>query len=387
MSQKEEMRELIERTLNVAEKAARIARACRSDPCLFSLLVQEKKGSDANKRFVQDFKTLADVLIQETVRFDLSQRYPALNDHIYGEEDNKFTNAKGESVVLAVQPSEAETRDLLSTVLDGNEGAAASLASIVHDSVHSIAADDLPFLQLLDGAEFDVNNIGVWIDPIDGTNEYITAATPKSTDGIYSTGLATATVLIGAFDRSTGSPIAGVVNQPFYSRVGGCDDGAYVGRHLWGVCQDDVRVNNLPAKESRARQSFANGQTVVVVSASESAAALQALASIGATAVPAAACGYKQLCVIDGHADAYFLSKGSTYRWDTCGPDAILRSNGGGVFMQSGEGLTYHVPNPGSEGSEDKAAKWNNAGGIIAARNTPVARKLSAVVWDAIRKQ
>ena len=32
------------------------------------LLVEEKKGIEKNHQFVQDFKTLADVLIQETVR-------------------------------------------------------------------------------------------------------------------------------------------------------------------------------------------------------------------------------------------------------------------------------------------------------------------------------
>ena len=50
-----------------SEKAANIARACRSEASLFELLVQEKTGADKNAKFVQDFKTLADVLIQAII--------------------------------------------------------------------------------------------------------------------------------------------------------------------------------------------------------------------------------------------------------------------------------------------------------------------------------
>lgn len=57
--------------IRVSEKAANIARACRQDQSLFKLLVQEKSDSEKNPRFFQDFKTLADVLIQETIRHDI----------------------------------------------------------------------------------------------------------------------------------------------------------------------------------------------------------------------------------------------------------------------------------------------------------------------------
>lgn len=60
--------------LEVSEKAARIARECRSEHELFALLVQEKSGAERNTRFMHDFKTLADVLIQETVKHYLTQK-------------------------------------------------------------------------------------------------------------------------------------------------------------------------------------------------------------------------------------------------------------------------------------------------------------------------
>lgn len=65
---------LLESIIVVSEKAANIARICRQDRHLFQLLVQEKGTKEANPRFVRDFKTLADVLIQETVKHDLGKK-------------------------------------------------------------------------------------------------------------------------------------------------------------------------------------------------------------------------------------------------------------------------------------------------------------------------
>ena len=58
----------------LSEKAANLARIIRSEKALFDLLVEEKKGEQKNKRFLQDFKTLGDVLIQEMIRHDIAQK-------------------------------------------------------------------------------------------------------------------------------------------------------------------------------------------------------------------------------------------------------------------------------------------------------------------------
>lgn len=63
--------QLLKSLVIASEKAANIARVVRQNEHLFELLVQEKVGESANSRFVRDFKTLADVLIQEMVRHDL----------------------------------------------------------------------------------------------------------------------------------------------------------------------------------------------------------------------------------------------------------------------------------------------------------------------------
>ena len=64
---------LLSALIKASEKAANIARVCRSDQQLFALLVEEKKEEEANKRFLNDFKTLADVLIQETIKHDIGE--------------------------------------------------------------------------------------------------------------------------------------------------------------------------------------------------------------------------------------------------------------------------------------------------------------------------
>lgn len=119
---------LLQAVVGASEKAAHIARLCRREEPLFRLLVAEKTGADRNRRFLQDFKTLADVLIQEVIKHDLGKevgdgtggspgcprippaprlspavcppptpQFPALQGHIHGEESNEFRNAQGES--------------------------------------------------------------------------------------------------------------------------------------------------------------------------------------------------------------------------------------------------------------------------------------------------
>ena len=65
---------LLSSVLAVSEQSAKLARAIRSEQSLFELLVEEKTGEAKNKRFVQDFKTLADVLVQEMVKHHLGTK-------------------------------------------------------------------------------------------------------------------------------------------------------------------------------------------------------------------------------------------------------------------------------------------------------------------------
>ena len=62
---------LLSELMKSSEKAAKIARVCRLNEQLFSLLIEEKSETEKNPRFLLDFKTLADVLIQETIKKDI----------------------------------------------------------------------------------------------------------------------------------------------------------------------------------------------------------------------------------------------------------------------------------------------------------------------------
>lgn len=73
--------ELVSALIIASERAGNIARICRQDENLLSLLVQEKKDSEKNPRFTTDFKTLADVLVQEMVKHELCSQVNTNIEH------------------------------------------------------------------------------------------------------------------------------------------------------------------------------------------------------------------------------------------------------------------------------------------------------------------
>lgn len=55
---------------------------------------------------------------------------------------------------------------------------------------------------------------------VDSTADYINGGEKvDDTTGIHLSGLRCVTVLIGAYSKTTGMPILGVINQPFYTNV------------------------------------------------------------------------------------------------------------------------------------------------------------------------
>lgn len=84
----------------------------------------------------------------------------------------------------------------------------------------------------------DLSGVGIWIDPIgmisfiaklwkmsnvfncislwvDATNEYVGGVTQRKYPKIATSGLECVTVLIGLYDKGTGKPLGGIINQPF----------------------------------------------------------------------------------------------------------------------------------------------------------------------------
>lgn len=248
----------------------------------------------------------------------------------------------------------------------------------------------------------------------DSTNEYIVGREDVAPqDGIAPSGLCSALVLIGAYERSSGRPVLGVINEPFHRRHpqtrgyvggGGGEGGSHLavatvgtsrgvplrcprpgraavaigvspprrwqGRYHWGIAYQGTHLSSLsPPAPPRPPPR-------VVLSRAEAQGVRDALASLcGGHLRFAAGAGYKMLCVILGHADAYVLSGGSTFAWDACAPHAILCALGGGVVALGDalrarrEGdtgtppqLTYNRPAEGAVGAE----RWANRGGLVA---------------------
>ncbi|XP_018376720.1 PREDICTED: inositol polyphosphate 1-phosphatase-like isoform X1 [Trachymyrmex cornetzi] len=209
---------LLKVLLQASEKAANIARICRQKEALFQLLVQEKSLEEKNPRFFQDFKTLADVLIQETIRHDIEIEFPELAKIVQGEETNVFSNILGESIIVEICSCSKDTTQLLTKVMGNDAVAAELLAAEVHKDVQ---LSDVPITVDIP-IDFDVNieDLGIWIDPIDSTADYINAKeTVDEQTGLYLSGLRCVTVLIGVYKKSTGVPVLGVVNQPFCTNI------------------------------------------------------------------------------------------------------------------------------------------------------------------------
>ncbi|XP_060566493.1 inositol polyphosphate 1-phosphatase-like [Ruditapes philippinarum] len=370
---------LLEALINVAEKGANIARIIRSESSLLELLVEEKKGEQKNDRFLKDFKTLADVLVQEVVRYDLKNKFPGIKESIYGEESNKFTNTLGDSVVVEIQDTPEETRNLLRKVLDDNEKAAHILSKVIHQDVAVSNTSKVPDIDLA------IENIGVWIDPIDSTAQYIQGDVGNEVDGLVNEGLQCVAVLIGVYHKSTGLPLIGVTNQPFYK----LQDSRWSSNITWGVCIGDTKINSLEESSTSENES----EKTVLISSSESDEVKDKLGKC-VTLRDISGAGYKLLGVCQGRAEAYLLTKSSNYKWDCCGPHAILLSLDGGIIkysdfynhVKSGqndfrgiEQVKYHVPD---DASSSGAQKWCNQGGIIAYRTSQILKRIAEAVGE-----
>ncbi|XP_055589287.1 uncharacterized protein LOC129741572 [Uranotaenia lowii] len=347
--------ELLKELVKASERAANIARLCRKDEHLFGLLIQEKPREEANTRFEHDFKTLADCLIQEAVRHNIGQKFPELRDSIRGEENPSFTNASGESIVVAVGEDKDETIESIQKILNGDRVAAERLVEEVYKDIEI----DLDKWQIPDESialDNELVDLGIWIDPIDGTAEYIKAQEkPTKYPNIMASGLKCVTVLIGVYEIPRGTPIIGVVNQPFANEV---DAGEYEGKIFWGLTVGDLKFNNIAPVETEDR--------IALLSPSEQSKYVEFLKNqLKYDIVYSSGAGHKILKVATGEAELFLLSKGNTYKWDTCAPQAILRSLDGELFdlqdtliNKSLKKISYH-----------NRTVIRNMGGLIAYRN------------------
>ncbi|UYV76280.1 INPP1 [Cordylochernes scorpioides] len=239
--------------------------------------------------------------------------FPILGPKIYGEESNQFTNLLQQTVTLEVSADQDKTFRCLLEVLNGDITVAKLLTNAVYSTVDVEPTVDCSIADLL------LSNIGIWIDPIDGTNEYISGKDVVDNFGIPLSGLRCVSVLIGVFDTRSGVPLIGVVNQPFCQLLPGGNE--WQGRWAWGA----AKRHYVPEVDR-----YRGGSRLRVVLSrleDELAGKLARRYKV----IQTAGAGHKLCLVLLQQADLYLLTKGSTFCWDTCAPHAILRARGGGI--------------------------------------------------------
>ncbi|XP_065661519.1 3'(2'),5'-bisphosphate nucleotidase 1 [Hydra vulgaris] len=181
--------------------------------------------------------------------------------------------------------------------------------------------------------KLNVDDMIVWVDPLDGTAEF----TKGHVEHV--------TILIGI--SSAGKAIAGVIHQPFYSS----EKVKFCGRTIWGVKGiGSFGVHRHPPPSGR--------RFVVTTLSHDNASVVQAINSMNADKViRVGGCGFKVLQVIEGSADAYVFATPGTKKWDTCAPEAIISAMGGCVTDMLSRDINY--------GSTEKKSYMNWCGVLV----------------------
>lgn len=199
------------------------------------------------------------------------------------------------------------------------------MASFKDPEVDKIVTDDLLV---------PVDEIDVWIDPLDATQEY--------TENL----LHYVTTMVCVAVR--GKPVMGVIHKPF-------DDVT-----AWGWAGPDLvsPVVSADVEKNHPKDHRDLSLSRIIVSRSHSGRVHDvAEEAFGekATVTPAGGAGYKSWEVLKGNQDAY-VHVTLIKKWDICAGDAILRALGGKLTTLAGEDVDY----------SGRPAHEKNEGGVLA---------------------
>lgn len=184
--------------------------------------------------------------------------------------------------------------------------------------------------------DIDINEVVVWVDPLDGTSEFAQAAKTGSPL------LQQVTVLVGIGYK--GRAIAGVIHQPYYG-----DN--QIGRTIWAIVGVGTYGIDIVGESK---------EKIVVTTRSHSTKmvtdALEALKNNGLAdrVQPVGGAGYKVLKCLEGAA-AYVFASAGCKKWDTAAPEAVLVASGGKLTDIAGRQLYYGAD-----------AQYLNSGGVLA---------------------
>lgn len=183
-----------------------------------------------------------------------------------------------------------------------------------------------------------LSDVQIWVDPLDGTREFVENRVSNCQS------------LIGITVKEI--PIAGVMAIPFPDGTLSLEPTVVYG-HVgagYGVCGTSLMKSNK-SYDHLERPLVASGDSQAPVMVSGRAIALECAG--GGSSVLYGGAGNKILATAAGHVDCTIQHRFGG-PWDTCAPEAVLRAMGGKITTWTGDDLTvthknapHHVCNLG----------------------------------------
>lgn len=135
------------------------------------------------------------------------------------------------------------------------------------------------------------------------------------------------TILVGI--AYNGSPIAGVIHQPFLKL------GEKFGRTLWGIPRIGYGGFTLaaPSKDKKVITTTRSHSNARVEAVLESMKPDDIIRVGGA--------GNKAILLMEGKCNAYVFASAGCQKWDTCAPEAVLAAIGGKLTDMAGQPYSY----------------------------------------------
>jgi len=183
-------------------------------------------------------------------------------------------------------------------------------------SVSKSLFNSAAFSTIPEDIHINIEDLVIWIDPLDATKE-------------YSEGLTQYVTTMVCVARK-GEPFIGVIHQPFMSKT------------YW-ASKFGIDKQLLALRSSQLTPLSADALRLIISRSHKGdvEGLVKDLNFSNVTILEAAGSGYKTLELLKGHADIY-LHKTYIKKWDVCAPNVILKyATEGTMSTLSGEAISY----------------------------------------------